>query len=492
MEHHPRPSPHPQRVSHGQGYGQPTTARRGPGPMLGNTAVPHQSALSQQQLHQQHQTAMAERELAKRRARKPTDKMIPDGVDEIVPNVALYKELRDMERRYDATILRKRLDVQDAVNRNVKNYKTLRIFISNSAKDQPWQNSDRPLDENAFDFDTGQIPTFRVRIEGKLLEDEEDDAAEVDPDSDLNLEPTPGFTDPIQPPKKKFSHFFKGITVELDRNKDIHPEGNVIEWRKTAPNVPPGAAPQGPLEFDGFEFERKGDENVNCTIKLIRDEVPDRFRLNSALADLLDTKEDTRAGIVMGIWEYVRINGLQDPDERRTINCDENLKKIFAQDRLYFPQIPELTLAHILPLEPISINYTIRCDVPQHFSPAVYDVTVSIDDPIRAKMSALLTSPSNLQGLREISTIDEQIALLVQSINHSKAKRDFWHAMSVDPADFVKRWVSSQKRDLDTLNGEAIGVGVEDEEMRRKEFFDKVGENVYLLLSRQVQKQGGQ
>jgi len=46
--------------------------------------------------------------------------MIPDGVDEIVPNVELYKELRDMEKRYDATILRKRLDVQDAVNRNVK------------------------------------------------------------------------------------------------------------------------------------------------------------------------------------------------------------------------------------------------------------------------------------------------------------------------------------------------------------------------------------
>jgi hypothetical protein len=63
---------------------------------------------------------MQDRELAKRRARKPTDKTIPDGVDEIVPNVELYKRLRDMERRYDATILRKRLDVQDAVNRNVK------------------------------------------------------------------------------------------------------------------------------------------------------------------------------------------------------------------------------------------------------------------------------------------------------------------------------------------------------------------------------------
>lgn len=208
-----------------------------------------------------------------------------------------------------------------------QNYKTLRIFISNTAKDQPWQNSDLPLDENPFDFDTGQIPTFRVRIEGRLLEDTEDDAAELDPDSDLGLDNLDISALP-KPPRKKFSHFFKSISVELDRNKDIHPEGNAIEWRKPAPNAPPGVAAQGPSEFDGFEFERKGDENVNCVIKLVRDEVPDRFRLSPQLADLLDTKEDTRAGIVMGIWEYVRINGLQDPEERRTINCDVALRNV--------------------------------------------------------------------------------------------------------------------------------------------------------------------
>lgn len=65
--------------------------------------------------------------------------------------------------------------------------------------------------------------------------------------------------------------------------------------------------------------------------------------------------------------------------------------------------------------------------------------------------------------------------------------------MSIDPAGFVKRWVSSQKRDLDTLSGET-GGNVEDEEIRRKEFFDKVGENVYLLLARQMRgaQQGNQ
>ncbi|KAL7267522.1 SWI/SNF and RSC complex subunit Ssr3 [Rhizina undulata] len=481
---HMRPSPIANRA--GPGYGPPQTpaARRGPGPMLANSNATHHQPMSQAQFLQQQQQAMQERELAKRRARKPTDKTIPESVEELVPNVRRYRELREMERRYDAAILRKRCDIQEAVNRSFKNNKTLRIFVSNTAKDQPWQNADRPLDENAFDFDTGQIPTFRVRIEGRLLDDD-DDLSELDPDCDLGLKnPSP----PTPPPKRKFSSFFKSITVELERNKDIHPEGNIIEWRKQpinpAPPAPGAPPPPPPFEFDGFEFERKGDENITCTIKLVRDESPDRFRLSSALAQLLDTKEDTRAGIVMGIWEYVRVNGLQDMDERRTINCDAAMKSIFNCDRLYFPQIPDLTLSHIAPLEPITISYTIRTDVPSNFSPTVYDVTVAVEDPIRAKMQALVNSTFYAQSVREISVIDDQIALLVQAINHSKAKRDFWHAFSEDPAEFVKRWVASQKRDLDTISGEGMAASVEEEEKRRAAFYDKVGESVYMLLAK--------
>ena len=47
-----------------------------------------------------------------------------------------------------------------------------------------------------------------------------------------------------------------------------------------------------------------------------------------------------------------------------------------------------------------------------------------------------------------------QLAVLCQAVAHSKAKRDFWRAMSEDPAGFVQRWVSSQKKDLETLMGE--------------------------------------
>lgn len=56
------------------------------------------------------------------RSQKPTDKNLPEGIEEYIigDGVQLYRDLRDVERRLDATMMRKRLDITDAVNRNVK------------------------------------------------------------------------------------------------------------------------------------------------------------------------------------------------------------------------------------------------------------------------------------------------------------------------------------------------------------------------------------
>lgn len=135
------------------------------------------------------------------------------------------------------------------------------------------------------------------------------------------------------PPQRKFSSFFKSIVIELARDNNLYPEGNTIEWRRPMPPPPQPphmqvAPPPAIQEFDAIEFERKGDMNVDCIIRLERNESPERYRLSDDLAQLLDTKEDTRAGIVMGLWEYVRSRGLQDNNERRTIHCDAPLKKV--------------------------------------------------------------------------------------------------------------------------------------------------------------------
>jgi SWI/SNF-related matrix-associated actin-dependent regulator of chromatin subfamily D len=277
-------------------------------------------------IHAQQRNAALEHQLAQRRSRKPNDRNMPEGVEDLVIGdvVQQYKDLRDVERKLDYTMMRKRLDIQDSIHRNVKRHKTMRIWISNTADNQPWQA--KGLDEDAFDFTTGEDGTYRVKIEGRLLDDDSDDTAllkdsddESENDDEAKEDDDAGDTKPVQLPRKRLSHFFKSISVEFDKAKAMPTEVmSQIEWKKQA----------GATDFDYLEFERKGDENLNVTINLVRDEQPERFRLSQALSQTLDADEADRAEVVMGIWEYVKAMGLQEDEEKRSVRCDERLRQV--------------------------------------------------------------------------------------------------------------------------------------------------------------------
>jgi hypothetical protein len=56
-----------------------------------------------------------------RQHRKPTDKTLPKLMEQQFPDESkLYTSLREAEARIDATILRKKLDLIDALNRPLK------------------------------------------------------------------------------------------------------------------------------------------------------------------------------------------------------------------------------------------------------------------------------------------------------------------------------------------------------------------------------------
>ena len=476
---------------------------------------------SQAQLNAQRHAAAMESDIAKRRARKPTDKNMPEGVEDIIvgDGVQQYKSLRDIERRLDALMMRKKLDTQDSSQSGFKRHKTLRIWISNTAENQPWQG--RSLDENAFDFNTGIEATYKVKIEGRLVEDGNSDSTldidSDDEDEDGNLPPAAeeekdamDHDSPVPPkgpksspqPRKKFSHFFKAITIDFDRGKNLQPDSATqIEWKKppvpsNSPNLPAAA------DFDCLEFERKSDENINCTINLYRDESPERFLLSKDLAEVLDTEEDDRASIVLGLWEYIKAMGLQQDEEKRIIQCDDRLRavslsflpppfsfsltntklnQLFKTETIFFPHIPDLILNHISPLPPLSLPYTIHVD-PTPLPPTTYTIRLPT-----------LSPPTIPPPPRTLNTQDDALALLIQALAHSKAKHAFLTAMSKDPALFVKKWIGSQRRDLEVILGEAgrgeEGLGEEWRWGGRGGVWgtEVVGESVGLMVS----KQGG-
>ena len=90
------------------------------GPMISGTHP--QNTLTPAQVQAQQQAQLQATDRAKLRSRKPTDRNIPEGVEECIigDGVQQYRELRDLERRLDATMMRKRLDIADTVNRHSK------------------------------------------------------------------------------------------------------------------------------------------------------------------------------------------------------------------------------------------------------------------------------------------------------------------------------------------------------------------------------------
>jgi upstream activation factor subunit UAF30 len=53
------------------------------------------------------------------------------------------------------------------------------------------------------------------------------------------------------------------------------------------------------------------------------------MNIGPALQPVVGSKPIPRTEVVKKLWEYIKKNKLQDPKERRNINADENLKKVF-------------------------------------------------------------------------------------------------------------------------------------------------------------------
>merc|ERR1719361_965163 len=86
-----------------------------------------------------------------KKKKKLADKILPQKVRELVPEPQAYMDLLAFERKLDSTIMRKRLDIQEALKRPMKQKRKLRIFISNTsfpaAKEGPPGPDGAPQDD---------------------------------------------------------------------------------------------------------------------------------------------------------------------------------------------------------------------------------------------------------------------------------------------------------------------------------------------------------
>lgn len=361
-----------------------------------------------------------------KKKKKLADKILPQKVRDLVPESQAYMDLLAFERKLDATIMRKRLDIQESLKRPMKQKRKLRIFISNTFF---------PCKEpaNGPDGGEGAVASWELRVEGRLLDD-------------TKTEPNKS--------KRKFSSFFKSLVIELD--KDLYgPDNHLVEWHRTHTTQ----------ETDGFQVKRPGDRNVRCTILLLLDYQPLQFKLDPRLARLLGVHTQTRPVIISALWQYIKTHKLQDAHEREFIACDKYLEQIFGCPRMKFAEIPQRLGPLLHPPDPIVINHMISVEGgAENKQTACYDIDVEVDDTLKSQMNSFLLSTSSLQ---EIQGLDTKIHETVDTINQLKTNREFFLSFAKDPQVFIHRWIVSQTRDLKTMT-DVVG---NPEEERRAEFY---------------------
>lgn len=54
------------------------------------------------------------------------------------------------------------------------------------------------------------------------------------------------------------------------------------------------------------------------------------MNISPELAAVVGKGPMPRSEVVKGLWVYIKKNNLQDPENKRNINADENLKKVFG------------------------------------------------------------------------------------------------------------------------------------------------------------------
>ncbi|XP_042061084.1 upstream activation factor subunit UAF30-like [Salvia splendens] len=84
------------------------------------------------------------------------------------------------------------------------------------------------------------------------------------------------------------------------------------------------------------------------------------IKLSDALVKFLGTGESAlpRSDVVKRIWDYIKLNNLQDPSDKRQILCDEKLKELFNLDTFCGFTVSKHLTAHFIKTEQVKAPLT--------------------------------------------------------------------------------------------------------------------------------------
>merc|ERR1712110_1013167 len=88
--------------------------------------------------------------------------------------------------------------------------------------------------------------------------------------------------------------------------------------------------------------------NTETTIKMPKGSgLTKPMKLSADLADIVGTKESSRAECIKQPWAYLKKNNLQDPANKQFFTPDKKMAKVFGSDRIRAFGMAKFLSAHL-------------------------------------------------------------------------------------------------------------------------------------------------
>ena len=413
--------------------------------------------------------------------RSPFDPLeIDEELDKIIPKNKILRKLTEFEKKVDEKIYKTRLDIQEQILRPKNIIKAiLRMHIFAYSKDG--ENNDET--------------NFILNIQGRIMS------------NNKNSQEESRF--------RKFSHYFKKIVIKFD--EEIYPD---IEWENPNfikinqfnninSNVPPqqnnmnsnnynnmnqininnqnnninndfnSNKKEKDIDYDGFSIKRPAkEENMNIKILFYLSYHIQEFVLDPKLAELLGISQATRPQILYHLWQYIKLNSLQDNENPKIVINNKPLIQIFGCEKMEISSLTSRLCDHLKIPPPLEINFNVH-DLNDDYSKnqLLKDIEITIDDPFCNNLLGFLSNANeesllfpkrffitmNSQGnfekyLSKINEIEKQYSTFLSIMKRHKYYYDFFDSYEKDPILFIDNFMIQQNELIKKISDQANAI----------------------------------
>ncbi|ELQ74460.1 SWI/SNF transcription activation complex subunit [Trachipleistophora hominis] len=302
----------------------------------------------------------------------------------------LYEKLRVLEMHLDKAVLKKKLLVEESHYKRIKCAKRLRLFI----------NFERFED------------SFLLKLDGRVINDLTNTTELRMSDVLKNVCVKLDFEDKEEDSGKK---------IKSNDGSYVQPEKTVrefYEWRKSKNDM-----------LDCFELNLEAKPE-KITVLFEFENTFDRYKLISPVRQLFKKETETKTGLLIDIWKYIRLNRLVIEADDFTVVCDEKLKEIFGCDQFKILDMPELVSPLLLPLDPLILEIPVQKNYTSNF-----DVPIDVDDFY--EFPVMYTN-------NVIFQLDQKIAGLFDILKRNNAKYEVLKKFAANPNSFINDWIIKQ------------------------------------------------